>query len=233
MRRRIIRADERLADLENRIKSAIRAQIDDFVIEHSVNPSGFPTRYQVSKVIRGQETHWEVRIPILIGEIIYNLGSALDYLVFKLAKLDSGGEKEGTQFPIVNAQKDWPSNVGRLLQGVNAAHVAAIERLQPYKGCDRARRLRGISNPDKHRHLVETGGDLAFHVHSSLVVSDLSHCCGYERTAPHPIPGQPPVKVKVYFSRDVTYCDGVPIIDTIKQVKVAVADTFDAFKPEF
>jgi hypothetical protein len=36
----------------------------------------------------------------LVGEICYNLRSALDYLVFELAKHDSGTRQENTQFPI-------------------------------------------------------------------------------------------------------------------------------------
>jgi hypothetical protein len=229
---RVARASEHLADLENRIDGAIRAQVDDLAIEHDVNPARFPAQYQVSQVTRGNETHWCLLIPILTGEIIYNLRSALDYLVFKLAQLDSGVEQEGTQFPIVDAQKDWPSNVGRLLKGVNNAHVVAIERLQPYNGCDWSRRLRDLSNPDKHRHLIVTGGNGDFFVHSSLV-TNLSGCLGYEREAPHPVPGQALVKVKVDFRGKVTFRDGSPIVGTIKQIEAGVANTLATFKPEF
>src|SRR5262249_11398095 len=36
---------------------------------------------------------------ILIGEVVYNLRAALDYLVYELAILDSGSIQDGTQFP--------------------------------------------------------------------------------------------------------------------------------------
>jgi hypothetical protein len=38
--------------------------------------------------------------PIIIGEICYNLRCALDYLVFELARLDSGRSPQLIQFPI-------------------------------------------------------------------------------------------------------------------------------------
>src|SRR5215831_11863276 len=39
-------------------------------------------------------------ISVLIGEAVYNLRAALDYLVYELAFLDTGSIKDGTQFPI-------------------------------------------------------------------------------------------------------------------------------------
>jgi hypothetical protein len=39
-------------------------------------------------------------ISIVVGEICYNLRAALDYLVYELARLDSGCIQNGTQFPI-------------------------------------------------------------------------------------------------------------------------------------
>jgi hypothetical protein len=82
-------------------------------------------------------------IGIRIGEVCYNLRSALDYLIFELAKLDSCAEQSGTQFPIIDAKEDFEGRGKRiflkeginLLKGINLAHVAAIEQLQPCNGC--------------------------------------------------------------------------------------------------
>lgn len=225
---RVDRASEHLGDLERRIDGAIRKQANALVIEHDPNAP-----HHVKRVTRGSETFWEMRIAILIGEIFYNLRSALDYLIFKLAKLDSGIEQDGTQFPIDDEKESFDTHVKRgWLEGLNAAHCAAIEGLQPYNGCDWSKRLRDYSNPDKHRHLIATGGDGIFHVHSSLE-KDLSRCWGYEHEAPHPVPGQPPVKVKVYFSGNIAFGNGAPIIDTIREIKAGVADTLAKFSPEF
>lgn len=92
---------------------------------------------------------------IIMGETIYNLRAALDYLVYELS-----GHLSGTQFPIedVKLSKDrkrgFDTRRDTFLNGVSDSHVAAIELLQPYKGCTWSKTLRGISNPDKHRHLT-------------------------------------------------------------------------------
>ena len=225
---RVERASEHLGDLERRIDAAIRAQANALTIEFNPNPP-----HRILRILRGPETFWGMRIAVLIGEIVYNLKAALDYLVFNLAILDSGSEQHGTQFPIDDTPERFAAHVeGGWLEGLNPAHITAIEGLQPYKGCQWMGRLRDYTNPDKHRHLTETEGDGVFHVHSGLE-KDLSRCLGYEREAPHPVPGQAPVKMKIYFSGSVTFADGAPIIDTLKEIKAGVAKTLADFKPEF
>jgi hypothetical protein len=156
----------------------------------------------------------------------------LDYLIFELAKLDSGIEQDGTQFPIVDTKKNFEEQKGRWLKGINAAHIAAIERLQPYSGCNWTKRLRECSNRDKHRHLVQAKGNATWHAHSSLQ-KDLGRCLGYERETPHPVIGQPPVKVKIYPTGSITFRDGVPVPETVEEIKTQIADTLDAFKLDF
>jgi hypothetical protein len=56
---------------------------------------------------------------------------------------------------------------------------------------------------------------------------------GRERETPHPVAGQPPVKVKVYVSSSVTFSDGAPVIETIEEIKTQVANALGHFKPEF
>ena len=55
---------------------------------------------------KATETFVEMSVPIRVGEVCYNFRSALDYLIFELAKLDSGVEQGGTQFPIMDSPKD-------------------------------------------------------------------------------------------------------------------------------
>ena len=96
-------------------------------------------------------------VPILLGEICYNLRSALDYLVFELAKFDSGTIQNGTQFPIDDTPQKFARHIPTRLKGVGVSHVTTIEGLQPYNGCRWSQILRDISNPDKHRELQSTG----------------------------------------------------------------------------
>jgi hypothetical protein len=177
------------------------------------------------------ETFAGVRLGTLVGEICYNFRCALDYLVYALAELDSKAPQKGTQFPIMDTAKDFVGHGKAMLVGVNAAHVAAIERLQPYNGCHWTERLRDLSNMDKHRHIVPGGGQVQITVHSGLE-KDLSRCWGVERKTPHPLTGDE-VDVKVYVSGEILFADGSSVIDTIQEIKSGVADTLRHFEPDF
>jgi hypothetical protein len=88
---------------------------------------------------------------ILVGECVYNLRAALDYLVAELALFDSGQVQKGTQFPIEDQEEGWQGKLKTgYLKGLSSGHKAIIERFQPWKGCEWTRVLRGLSNPDKH-----------------------------------------------------------------------------------
>jgi hypothetical protein len=63
------------------------------------------------------------------------LVAALDYLIFVLAKSDSGVEQDGTQFPVCKRKEFFDRGRKTMLKGMSDEHVALIERLQPYKGC--------------------------------------------------------------------------------------------------
>lgn len=103
---------------------------------------------------RYREGRCPPEIGILVGETVYNLRAALDYLVYELAILDSGHVQEKTQFPIESCESEWESNQDRRLAGLNPTHKALIKCLQPYRECDWTGVLRDISNPDKHRTLT-------------------------------------------------------------------------------
>jgi hypothetical protein len=225
---RLKRVDEHLADFKSCVETMLMKQAYAVAIQLDPKPP-----YHVIKVTLPPETFFHMRFGVLIGEIFYNLRCSLDYLVFELAKLDSGVEQDGTQFPIVDSKKGFEGRVkGPWLRGISAAHLAEIERLQPYNGCNWTKRLRDCSNPDKHRHLVSAGGNAAIHVHSSLE-KDLARCLGHEREIPHPVAGQPPVKMKVYPTGDITFDDGASVSKTVEELKTQIANTLTVFKPEF
>jgi hypothetical protein len=158
----------------------------------------------------------------------------LDHLVFELARKDAGIEQRGTQFPIMDAKNDFDGRGTRgWLKGINASHIAALERYQPYAGCNWTARLRDFTNADKHRHFVVTGGESAIHIHSSLD-TDLSRIIepSFKRKAIHPVTGGE-VDMKVYISGTVTFDDGSPILETIQEIKRGVRDCLVAFNSEF
>jgi hypothetical protein len=108
-------------------------------------------------------------IAVLVGEILYQLRSTLDHLVFHLVKLNPGGATlpiewdENCQFPLtldlkVGEAAPLPLGSFKNLPGISKEAHAFIESVQPYYGIGKInnylRFLKELSNRDKHRYLI-------------------------------------------------------------------------------
>ena len=218
---RVKRAGNHLANLKRRNNILCQIKRDAVVIQR--NPATFllPDGRKVNGVLGSASFSIEPTpqiFSILIGEVIYNLRAALDYLVYELARIDSGNIVNGTQFPIEDSENVFRGRRKSFLKGLSDEHIATIESLQPCNGCNWTQLLRDLSNPDKHRYLTI--------ICNPVVIS--------------PSPGSTeaiiagkPVNVKNDVSLRITLRDGTPIIDTLQQLKLKVAQTLDTFKPEF
>lgn len=233
---RVDRAEEHLTEFEAEEASFGQAYHDNLLLKpNSQPPPDFTTHEQVAVIP-------SARSAILLGEVIYNFRAALDYLVFELAFHDSGIVQNGTQFPICDAIGGFDGVAPKFLVGLNSAHRAAIEGLQPYNGCNWAAVLRDISNPDKHRRLVRDG--YAFRIHmTSLPAPALrgvnAPMVRSERRAVR-ASGE---EVNVYLATEAPIMLNaltprgdrkmMPVKILTDQIKTGVRDTLEAFKPEF
>lgn len=178
---------------------------------------------------------------VVVGEIIYNLRAALDYLIYELAKRDSGCEQKGTQFPI-QSEREKPSKTPdcrygfseyflNKLRGVSHDHILAIEKLQPYAGCTWTETLRDLSNPDKHRKLIILGGGrIQWATVAKGPTGSLENYPGMTFRV------DTDTEINVHFENfiNVTLPDGqTPIMETLQILQHEVSATIDAFKPEF
>jgi hypothetical protein len=90
------------------------------------------------------------------GDIIQNLRSSLDHLVYHLVEVGTRQTPgDNTGFPIVRDPKDYESAKARKVKGARPEAIKAIDTLKPYKGGNDALwRLHDLSNMDKHRFIV-------------------------------------------------------------------------------
>jgi hypothetical protein len=141
-RERARRADGHLAELEREIVFVFNKQAH--AASFKLDPK--PPHRVVDEALPA-ETFAGVRLGTLIGEACYNLRCVLDYLVYAVATLDAGSPQKHTQFPIMDTVQEFAGRGKSMLSGVNSSHIAVIEKLQPYSGCDWTRRLRDLSHP--------------------------------------------------------------------------------------
>ena len=100
---------------------------------------------------------WSIRI----GEVVYNLRSSLDHLVWQLV-LDNGKEpSRKNKFPVILNERRWEGKPKRDdLSGVSCEIKKRICHLQPFGGgiglpfnVSAFKKLDYLCNVDKHRHL--------------------------------------------------------------------------------
>lgn len=175
---------------------------------------------------------------VVVGEVIYNLRAALDYLIYELARKDSGCEQKGTQFPIQQAKDGNPPDCRyffsdrslKQLRGLSHCHVLDIQRLQPYSGCAWTETLREISNPDKHRNLIVLGGGrIQWGTFAKGPIGSFDDYPGKTIRVGD-------AEINIHFENfiNVTLPDGqTPIMEQLEILQREVAATIDAFKPEF
>lgn len=219
----IDRAGEHLEELRRLHDNVIAAYAKATVIEHEPNVKISPG--EAKPLIMVTSGHKSAPIPpklrVLIEEISNNLRSALNYLVARLAEIDTPGEKKGRniQFPIERTPDAFKGQRPSYLAGVNDAHAAAVEVLQPFEGSDPwLQNLAGLSNLHKHDDLV-------------IVTHDMLISGAGERAKGNP--SEITWRMKIQPVLKIALGDGLPIIDTLEVLKSQVTKVLDSFKPEF
>ncbi|MFC1972374.1 hypothetical protein ACFLVE_03105 [Chloroflexota bacterium] len=217
---RVKRAGEHLLDLKQRVNILRQEKFKRVVIKTQRirlrPPLGDEWAYV--RVIEIPPSHQPMMISILVGEIIYNMRAALDYLVYELACFDTKKIIEKTQFLIEDTPEGFLRHAKRCLNGLNPRHLTAIENLQPFKGCDWTERLRDISNPDKHMRLIMV----------DCPVRHASQISGAEAVAT-----EQSMNMNDIAAIEIVFRDGMPIIETLEQLKLKVAKTLRDFNSEF
>jgi hypothetical protein len=212
---RIDRAGEHLADIQDRI--------DAFKVKEQEVTAMKVEGMTVSVV--GEQNPPPPELGVVIGEFIYNLRTALEYLVFELAFLDSGEVQHRTQFLIEDTPEGFRGRGKTAFKGLTEEHIAAFERLQPYNGCGWTRLLRDMSNRDKHRtlHVASSIGETVVRVGST--VDEAIAAGGTVREG----------EVGVYFKPafDVVFPDGTPVMKPLPVLQSEVRALLEEFKPAF
>ena len=106
--------------------------------------------------------HEFVEWAVTIGEIVHNLRSALDHLVWQLVRDNGGQPSEANMFPIVSLESrdDWERISKNKLKGVSDEMKERIKGIQPFAvlapyDVTALSKLHHLSNVDKHRRSLQ------------------------------------------------------------------------------
>ena len=220
---RIGRAREHLEDLKPQVNALRQAAHNRVTLNRKPAIFTLPDGRKV-RAVRGRVSAFIVPAPlkvsVLIGEIAQHLRIALDYLVYELACFDAKRIVDRTQFPVADSEERFKELLARynLRDTLTPEHIAAIERLQPCRGCNWIARLSDLSNPDKHRHLTA--------VISPIVVA-LSPGSTEAILAGKHVDMQSDIIIKI------TFPDGTPVVESLEQFESQVSQLLRDFHPEF
>jgi hypothetical protein len=113
-------------------------------------------------------------IPLIVGDCVQNLRTALDYLIWELVLVAGNSPSEKNAFPVCASRKAFQKAIERgLLSGVSDEAIAEVEALQPYHGGNGFEAtviwvMNQIANINKHRRLLTTVFNPGFSRDSSL-----------------------------------------------------------------
>jgi hypothetical protein len=159
-------------------------------------------------------------IPIITGDVIQTLRSALDHLAYQLflaGMAGTGGSAKHIHFPIFGDAAKYEAGKTGKVKGMRPDAIKAIDEIEPYKGGkgERIWMLNQLSIADKHRLVITVGAalqgtDLGAHVsrHLQQMIRQT------QRTVPdYPVPVPP--TMHVLFKTDPMMCCPLKVGDTL------------------
>ena len=108
-------------------------------------------------VFRGETPIVPIEYSVRLGEVIYNLRSALDQLVWQLVHANYKAPGRHNEFPILDDKSRFNEAVKSKLKGVSQESSDKIKEMQPFCENDEwsaLKTLHSLCNIDKHRSVI-------------------------------------------------------------------------------
>ena len=169
---KIKRAKEHVADLERELRAFLNG--NPYKVATRRDPQTRKLIYYVSSVEPTPDC-----LPLIAGDTIQNLMSALDHLAYQIVCSDTGDDPPNPKaiyFPIADDAAKYEAGKRPKLKGARQETFDAIDVLKPYKGGnDLLWSLSRLNNIEKHRLLIAVGSmfqSLNLGAHISVMMSD-------------------------------------------------------------
>jgi hypothetical protein len=156
---KIARANEHLDALKAEIARYYDTHPAEFVADPTIHTDGSGEQYVFGRFEADAPPD---HIAVVIGDVLQNLRSALDYLVWELVLANKQQPGKKNSFPICDCAKGFANELRRgRLDGVHSGAITEAEGLQPYFGGAEVDKsflwnLEQFSNINKHRRVLLT-----------------------------------------------------------------------------
>jgi len=152
VRAKLDRADEHRRAYDELVEEFVAAEPYSIYTEYDPETGWHTVRWAVLR-----EPPLEL-LALVFGDMVSNLRTTLDYLVWQLVLATGKRPGRRTGFPVVRRAKDWEVQSRTALRGVEQQWVDEIEARQPYHRPDRPSIhplaiLDHVNNMNKHRFL--------------------------------------------------------------------------------
>jgi hypothetical protein len=160
---KIARADEHINNLGPELDTFVAANYHAYRVVPEFNrESG---EYTITAFDDGGINH-PLRFSVIIGEVVHQLRSSLDHVIWALASVRHTNPPARIGFPICESPKAFERAMKQgMLSGITVKARTIVDSLQPYRHVQPRRsflfRLHHLSNTEKHRLLIVTCGLIA------------------------------------------------------------------------
>jgi hypothetical protein len=145
------RAQEHINELQRIID--VWRKFDQNAFGIKVNPHTGDVTYYLKRVPALPES-----VALIVGDILHNLRSALDYMACGMVVAGGGKITSKTKFPVREVAEDWEKSGLEMVRGAKQEALEALRRIGPYKaGNYFLWLLHRLNNIDKHRLLIPVG----------------------------------------------------------------------------
>jgi hypothetical protein len=146
----------------NRSKELFDRLRDEMDAFFSADPQPYSSRGEFDEETWEWVERFEVkenpplRLGVLLGDVVHNLRSALDHLMWQVTLLDGGRPNRDTQFPVVLEDKStFDKRAQTRIPDLSPEHRDLVEKVQPYQVEEPKRHtlavLNKLANVDKHQ----------------------------------------------------------------------------------
>ena len=108
-------------------------------------------------IFRGETPIVPIEYSVRLGEIVYNLRSALDQLVWQLVQANYKTPGRHNEFPILDDESRFNTAERSKLKGISQEALDNIREMQPFCENDKwsaLKTLHSLCNTDKHRSVI-------------------------------------------------------------------------------